>query len=241
MKRLRFSVFALQPLVLGVMLCGPLCGAASERQPHAANASEETDSLKLFDGKTLDGWKIAEDFDFLNHGKIEVADGAIVLHAGRPGSAIYYGTKLPTMDYEISLKARRVAGEDFFCGLTFMVGKEPLTLIVGGWNGEVVGLSCINGEPAVENETCHYQKFELGRWYSIRVRVTENQVTAWIDHDQVVDCDLADKELSIWFEPETVTPLGIATWRTTGAVKDIQVRRLKPDHAAHRAPAETND
>ena len=56
-------------------------------------------------------------------------------------------------DYEVTLEAMRVDGNDFFCGMTFPAGKDPCTLIVGGWGGTVVGLSSINGMDASENET----------------------------------------------------------------------------------------
>ena len=50
----------------------------------------------------------------------------------------------PREDYEVSLEARRLEGTDFFCGLTFPVGKEPCTLIIGGWGGTTVGLSNVD-------------------------------------------------------------------------------------------------
>ena len=40
------------------------------------------------------------------------------------------------MDYELRLEAKRVEGGDFFCGLTFPVGKEYCTLILGGWGAD---------------------------------------------------------------------------------------------------------
>ncbi len=120
----------------------------------------------------------------------------------------------------------RVDGEDFFCGMTFPVGKSALSLIVGGWGGKVVGLSCIDDEPAVENETCNHKEFENRRWYHIRLLVTRSRVQAWIDKQKVVDFAHADRKLTIWFEEETVLPLGIATWETTGALRNIRVRPI---------------
>jgi hypothetical protein len=194
----------------------------------AASAAEER-WQSLFDGKSLGKWKVTDDFDFKNHGKVEVKDGTIVLHAGRPGTAIRLGDKkFPKIDYEVALEAMRVDGEDFFCGLTFPVGDKYLSLIVGGWGGRVVGLSCVDGEPAVENETCQYKDFEDKRWYAIRLRVTKEKVEAWIDKEKLVDLALKDRELTIRFEPESVTPLGIATWRTTAALRNIRLRRLTP-------------
>ena len=59
----------------------------------------------------------------------------------------------PKVDYEVNLDAKRVAGNDFFCGITFPVGKRFCSLIVGGWGGATVGLSSIDGKDAAENET----------------------------------------------------------------------------------------
>jgi len=182
----------------------------------------------LFDGKKLGKWEMVDQFDFINHGKVEVKDGNLVLHKGGPGTAARYTGELPKIDYEIELEGKRVEGSDFFCGLTFQVGEEALTLICGGWGGSVTGVSCIHGEPAVENETAGYTDFENGRWYRIRLRVTEKKIEAWIDKKQIVDLPNKDRKFTIWFEPETALPLGIATWETTGAIRNIRLRPIEP-------------
>ena len=169
---------------------------------------------------------MAKRFDFINHGKVDVKDGTLVLGRGRPGTAVRYTGKFPKMDYEISLDAMRVEGEDFFCGMTFPVGDAALTLIIGGWRGPVVGLSCIDGEPAVENETCDYREFKKKQWYHIRLRVRRERIRAWIDKEMVVDLETKGRKFTIWFEPETALPLGIATWDTSGALRNIRVRQI---------------
>jgi len=186
------------------------------------------ESVSLFDGQTLGNWTIDDQFDFINHGKVEVKDGRLVIGKGQPGSCVRWTGKFPKVDYEISLDAMRVDGEDFFCGMTFPVGESPCTLIVGGWGGPIVGLSCIDGEPAAENETCVYKEFDNGKWYRIRLRVTNQKIEAWIDKEKVVDFLIKDRKLSIWFEEESVMPLGIATWRTTGALKNVRLTTSKP-------------
>ncbi len=183
----------------------------------------------LFDGKKLGRWEVATRFDFINHGKVTVKDGNLVLGTGRPGTAIRWTGGFPKMDYEISLEAMRVEGEDFFCGMTFPVDKGALSLILGGWGGRVIGLSCIDGEPAVENETCDYRDFNQKQWYRIRLRVTQAKIEAWIDKQKVIEVPTKDRKFTIWFEPETALPLGFATWETTGALRNIRVRRLKPN------------
>ncbi|MBN2473633.1 MAG: tetratricopeptide repeat protein [Pirellulales bacterium] len=191
----------------------------------------------LFDGKQLGAWQVVEYFDFIHHGQVEVKEGTLVLGRGKPGTAVRYTGEVPEIDYEISLQAMRVDGEDFFCGMTFPVGRSALTLIVGGWRGPVVGLSCIDGEPAVDNETCFYQDFQKLRWYAIRLRVQRERIQVWIDEERVVDLPTHDREFTIWFEPETALPLSIATWDTTGALRDIRVRPCRE----HLDPSQSPD
>ena len=68
--------------------------------------------------------------------------------------------------------------------------------------------------------------FENGKWFAIRVRVTTAKIQAWIDDDKVVDVALAGKKVSIRPEVEPSTPLGLATWSTTGAYRNLRFRRL---------------
>jgi hypothetical protein len=96
----------------------------------------------------------------------------------------------------------------------------------GGWGGTVVGLSNVDRLGAVENETHREQEFEDRRWYRIRVRVTEERVEAWIDDVPVVDLKHADRTLSL--RPGDIQkslPLGLSTYMTTAAVRDIRLRR----------------
>ncbi len=181
---------------------------------------------QLFDGKTLSGWRVVDKFDFEKHGKVEVVEGEMVLGKGTPASGVAYTKKLPRTNYELSLDARRIDGDDFFCGLTFPVGKEYCTLIVGGWGGGVTGLSNIDNLSAVDNETTGYTEFKRGQWYRVRVRVTDEAITAWLDKDEIVAVNRKDRKFSIWWEQEPVRPLGIATWNTKAGLRNIQLTEL---------------
>jgi hypothetical protein len=176
----------------------------------------------LFDGKTLTGW---EPTDFSGRGSVTVTNGQINLGLGYM-TGITWTNDLPRMGYEISLDAMRAEGGDFFCGLTFPVGKDYLSFIVGGWGGGVVGLSSIDGANASENETTTYMNFVNGRWHHIRLRVEPGKIQAWIDEDRVVDLETAEKGFSIRIEMETSKPLGIATWNTAAALKNLQLKKL---------------
>jgi hypothetical protein len=101
---------------------------------------------------------------------------------------------------------------------------------LGGWGGGTVGLSSIDGYDASENSTSSYKEFENGRWYKVRLRVTKDKIEAWIDKDKIVDFTIGQRDLSIRIEVEESKPLGIATWRTTGAVRKIEIRPVtEPD------------
>ena len=199
----------------------------SPRAPADVGTTNKAAAWKsLFDGKTLTGWKQT---DFAGRGDVNVKDGKIVLESGQmTGITWTNGNELPRMNYEISLEAMRVEGSDFFCGLTFPVGKDPCSLIVGGWGGGVVGLSSIDSQDAANNETTRFMNFQSGRWYLIRLRVTDKKIEAWIDTDKVVDLTTTDRTISVRLEMEESKPLGIATWSTAAALRNLQLRRLQP-------------
>ena len=156
-----------------------------------------------------------------------VKDGVITLPQGGDLTGINLEAAPATMSYEVELQAMRVEGDDFFCGFTFPVADKCVTFIVGGWGGSVVGISNVNGDSASENETAQFRKFDKGKWYRIRVRVTKAKIEAWIDAEQVVDLETEGKQIDMRIgEIESSKPFGIATWRTAGAVKDIRWRKL---------------
>ena len=201
---------------------------ADEAEKSAPNQSPQEQTSKnvtLFDGKTLKGWRIIKSFDFMDHGEIKVKDGAIQLGQGSPATGISWKGKLPKINYELSLQAKRTEGDDFFCGLTFPIKDEFCSLIVGGWGGQVVGLSNLDDFSAIENETTQVIEFEKDRWYPIRLVVLDDKITIYIDKKKVIDID-TDHKFSIWWEQEPVTPLGIVTWNTGGAIKDLKLKQV---------------
>jgi hypothetical protein len=189
----------------------------------------------LFDGKSLTGWKVAQ---FGGEGEVTIEGGAIVMDQGNDMTGVAYDRKdFPRQNYEVTLEGKRIKGRDFFCTTTFPVGKEYCSLVMGGWGGTVVGLSSIDEADASDNATKSFQAFKTGQWYRVRIRVTEDRIAAWIDDKQVVDLATKGKRISIRPECDLCRPFGIATWRTTGAVRDIRVRTLTADEVkAGKAP-----
>ncbi len=184
-------------------------------------------TVSLFDGESLGQWKQTP---FEEEGKSYVADGRIIMAMGRDMSGITWTGPLLRMNYEISLEAMRLEGTDFFCGLTFPVNDSPCTLVVGGWGGGLVGLSNIDYYDAANNETSKNLDFESDKWYQIRVRVTPEMIQAWIDDKMLVNFEWVGHKLDVRAEVDLSVPLGIATWQTGGALRNIEVRQV--DEAA---------
>lgn len=227
-----------------VVLCGSCASLETSGQPAAqqptTSPSEKAQtsapafgtirSMTLFgaDHKTLDGWHIADEFDFENHGPVRVENDAIVIGEGSPAAGIRWTGPFPKDNYEVTLEAMRVDGFDFFCGMTFPVGEEPCTLILGGWGGSIVGLSNIDGFHAAENETTQSVAFENGRWYRVQLRVTEPRIQVWLDDEEHIDLERPGRRFDIWIQQEPMKPFGIATWYTKAALRNIRVRRVEP-------------
>lgn len=195
-------------LCAALLAAGPLAGA--EWRP-------------LFDGKSLAGWK---ESDFFGAGKVTVEKGVIMIGSGAL-TGITWASSLPfpTSNYEIRIEAARLKGADFFAGITFPVKDSFCTWINGGWGGEVVGLSSIDGADASMNETSLNWKFELGRWYSLRLRVTPAVISAWIDDELVIEVSLANKWIALREgDIDRSIPFGIATYSTLAGVRKIEWR-----------------
>ena len=198
--------------------------AAEAAGPTAATPAKDEWQV-LFDGKTLGGWKVT---DFAGHGQVEVKDGQMIFDvgAGDLTGVTWAGSDLPRMNYGVEIEAMRIEGEDFFCGLTFPVGDSCCSLIVGGWGGQVVGLSSFDGQDAANNETTRMKVFEKNRWYRILLRVTENRIEAWIDGEKWVDAKPGGRKVSVRYEVELSQPFGLAGWRTKAAVRVVRLRRF---------------
>ncbi len=176
---------------------------------------------------TLKEWKRT---NFGGEGEVHIEDGQILLEFGQMLTGITYQGDLedfPKSNYEIRFEAMRTDGIDFFGALTFPVGETHCTFIAAGWAGAVVGLSCIDGRDASENETTKYMNFVSGRWYRFRVRVTDEQIEAWIDDQQVIDQPIRDRQLNTRPEMELSKPLGIAAWQSRAVVRGIAYRPLE--------------
>jgi hypothetical protein len=231
--------------IWGVGWCGSPTIAA-EAKPLVKKADAKADQKKkkdphawrnMFDGKTLKGWKIPQ---FGGEGEVAVEDGVIVLEMGDPMTAVTWTGDLPNVNYEVQLEARRTMGIDFFATTTFPFEDTSCSLVVGGWAGTVVGLSCVDWYDASDNITSHFIYFKDRQWYKIRLRVTKQRIEAWISggkdrgkvDEKVVDLPTKGHKFTIRDEVDLCRPFGIATWCSEGQLRNIRIRLLKPEEVA---------
>lgn len=215
--------------VSAAWLLGGLLSAQVLAGQQSKPAPQDGGWRPMFDGKTLAGWK---ESDFLGAGKVTVTDGVIHIGPGILTGITWAGESLPfpSLGYEVRVEAARLKGGDFFAGITFPVGDSYCTWVNGGWGGEVVGLSSINGADAARNETTLGIAFETGRWYMLRLRVMPKAITAWIDGDKVIDVSIEKKWIALREgDIDRSVPFGIATYATMGGVRKVEWRPAIPD------------
>ncbi len=179
----------------------------------------------LFNGKNLQGWR---ETPFAGRGEVRVSEGTITLGPGAPMTGITWSGIFPRVNYELRFRAARLRGSDFFATLTFPVGDSHCTWVTGGWAGDIVGLSSLDGWDASDNETRTYFNFETGRWYAFRLRVTEDKIMAWIDERPIINVSIIGRTIGLRpGEIKLSAPLGFASYATAGGLRGIEYRPLR--------------
>jgi len=195
----------------------------------AAAAKEQKKGWKpLFNGKDLQGWKVT---NFGGEGEVTVGKkGEITIEEGVDLSGITTTRKdLPTTNYEVEFEAQRVKGTDFFVGYTFPVGDSACSLVMGGWGGGVCGISSLDFMDAAENETTQCRDFVQGKWYNVRVRVTDTRIQAWQGKSTLADVEHASYKVDVRFEMDASKPMGFATYQTIGKIRNARIRTFTAD------------
>jgi hypothetical protein len=177
----------------------------------------------LCDGTSLGRF---EPTSFGGEGAVDVTSDGVRLGLGMMLTGIRLSElgDVPRDDYELEVVAARLLGTDFFCGLTFPVRDGCATLICGGWGGALTGLSCLDGLDASDNETKTYRRYEKGRDYTIRVRVADGRVRAWIDGESVLDVSIEGRRVHLRTEVLKSAPLGISSYATTARIRSVRFR-----------------
>ncbi len=162
--------------------------------------------------------------NFSGSGPVNISDSVIIIGAGNGLTGVTWTGGLPKKNYEISLQAMRVQGDDFFCGLTFPVRGTYCSLIVGGWGGGVVGISNVDWTDASENITTLNMTFRDNVWHLVRLKVTDEKILAWIDNSLVIDLPYLNRQLSLHPFMEPAVPFGLATWKTKARIRNILLK-----------------
>lgn len=191
----------------------------------------------LFDGKTMAGW---ESIEYPGGEESYATNNVLVIPNGLELSGVVYKGKkpIPTLNYEVRFETKRVNGSDFFGGLTFPVGTNHCTLVVGGWGGGLIGISSIDNLDASENETTEYEAFKNDVWHKIHLKVGgEKEVerfTLWLDGKEKFEVDVKGRELAMRTgDIEMSMPFGLSTFMSTAYIRNIEIRSFsKPDTAA---------
>ncbi|MCM8531646.1 MAG: DUF1080 domain-containing protein [Lentisphaeraceae bacterium] len=183
------------------------------------------DEQVLFDGTSLDNWKVS---NFGGEGEVEIQEGSVFMDYGNPITGITWtGEPLPKDNYFIEFEALKIDGNDFFVGLTFPVQESYCSLILGGWGGVTCGLSSFDFQDAANNETMTLVKFEKSQWYKIRMEVNGNSLRSFIDDKQIIDAKVDGRKVHIRPEVLVSIPLGVCAFETQVKYKNIKLGKLK--------------
>ncbi|MCX6594321.1 MAG: DUF1080 domain-containing protein [Acidobacteria bacterium] len=175
--------------------------------------------------QTLTGW---QEVAFRGDGAAVVNEGVIALPPGAPFTGVHRTGPFPSSGYEVRFEAQREKGNDFFASFTFPVKESFATLVTGGWGGDIVGISSIDGWDAADNETRTYFNFENGRWYGFRLRVTDDRLQAWIDEKPVIDVVITGRRIDLRpGEAKLTTPVGFMSYNSAGRIRKVEYRALK--------------
>lgn len=176
-------------------------------------------------------WQLVDDIP--HTGSYELAEDELRILAGQPITAVRYTgwqeQQMPVVDYEISFQAQRISGTDFFCALTFPVRQltDCCTFVMGAWGGGLCGISNIDDRDANENTTRSEHRFEDRRWYAIRIEVRADYLQVWKDGLRIVNAFIEGHKISMRpGEIEACAPFGLASYWTSGAVRQLRVTEL---------------
>ena len=207
------------------------------QEPAKKDPPKTTDAAKVVPDKEKSKWKPMlekdslkgwENTNFGGEGTAELNEGVLRLDRGDPLTGINSIRKdFPKENFEMRWKASRVDGSDFFAGVTFPVGDEFCSLICGGWGGGLIGLSSINGNDASENETTGFRQFKNKQWYAFKVRVDKKKITVWIDDEEVIQVERADKKFSLRGEVFKSKPVGYCVFQSIVEVKDWDYQTIE--------------
>lgn len=142
---------------------------------------------KLFNGKDLSGWKI------YGTEKWYVENGELICESGPDKEYGYLGTDKSFKDFELTVQFKQDANGN--SGIFFHSSIEGTK--VAGWQAEVAPPGSSTGgiyesygrgwliKPAPEKD----KALKMGEWNTMRVRVKGNNVTTWLNGEEMITLD----------------------------------------------------
>lgn len=182
------------------------------------------EGVELFDGSTLGAWQPEPTG---RDDAVRVADGAIELSWGSPGTSMAWtGTRIPP-SYELSLEVAKLEGAGSgYWFLTFPIDAErtcTLTL------AHRMAWLCGESGPAGAGATSRSFGLETREWHSVRLRVVPGRVEAQVDDERLTVEPTGTPAVAL-AGIDAPRELEIATWSMTAAVRELRLERL-PDGA----------
>jgi hypothetical protein len=149
----------------------------------AAEKAEEEGFISLFDGKTLKGWKIAE-----NQDSFQVRDGMIVVHG--PRAHLFYDGEVENHDFKnFVFKADVMTFPNANSGIYFHTRFQP-----EGWPdcGYEAQVNNSHRDPKRTGSLYNVRNVlkapaKDGEWFTEEIIVRGNQITIKVDGKTLVD------------------------------------------------------
>ncbi|MEM9703935.1 MAG: DUF1080 domain-containing protein [Planctomycetota bacterium] len=152
-------------------LClAPLCLITGAASPVPDEGTEDG-WVSMFDGKTLDGWKVAENDSF------EVKDGVIVVDG--PRGHLFHNKELTDFIFECDIKTTPGSNSGIFICSTFQESGWPT-------QGYEIQVNVSHKDPVKSGSLYNtVKRFDAGvpdnEWYTQRIEVRGNKVIASIN------------------------------------------------------------
>ena len=177
----------------------------------------------LFDGKTLDGWRLARGRDVTPRGEVRVSSGVLSISCSDGLAGVESVHRLPTVDYEVALDAMVLKGTPRLCRIVFPIGSTKCVLAVGSGSGTAAGLHQVDGKDFMPGRRVD---FMMKRWYSLRLRVTVDRIQTWIDGREVLSFSTERRRFTVHPTFVGIGPFGLVANGNHLALRNIRFRRL---------------
>jgi alpha-N-arabinofuranosidase len=163
-------------------------------------------------------WNRSFEYQTNNTGKWALNNGTLAQTALTDGPFTTFGDPRWS-DYEFSLEARKIAGNEGFLILLRATDDAHFWVNLGGWQNSGHQLQHVGPPRTVDLDRRVPGNIDANRWYKIRVRVEGQRVQTFLD-DQLVLTSNIPNDLS---HPGAV---GVGSWQTSVEYRNARVTGL---------------